>query len=69
MEVSWFFLSCFFLNYFFNFSFDDDVVTFFKEGVIGKKTIFFVAWILGITLLIFVAIIVVAEHLSCCYCC
>jgi hypothetical protein len=43
MEVSWFFLSSFFLNYFSYFSFDDDVVTFFKEGVIGKKTIFFVA--------------------------
>ncbi len=70
MEISWLFLSNFFLHYFLSFSFDDDATTFFKEGVVGKRTIFFVAWILGITLLMFLAIIVVVEHLSycCCYC-
>ncbi len=41
MEVRWFFWSGFFLYFFF--SFDNDVVTFFKEGALGKKTIFFVA--------------------------
>jgi hypothetical protein len=69
MEVSWFFLLGFFLYYSSSFSFDDHVVTFFKEGVIGKRTIFFVTPILDITLLIFVPIIVGVEHLSCYYCC
>jgi len=39
MEVSWFFLSGFFCIFF---AFDDDVGTYFKEVVIGKKK-FFVA--------------------------
>jgi hypothetical protein len=52
-----------------SFSFDNHVVTFFKEGVVGKRTIFFTASILDITLVIFVDIIVVVEHLSCCYYC
>jgi hypothetical protein len=43
MEISWLFLSNFFLHYFLSFSFDDDATTFFKEGVVGKRTIFFVA--------------------------
>ncbi len=42
MEVSWFFLLSF-LYYFAYFSFDNDVVTFFKEGVVRKRTIIFVA--------------------------
>ncbi len=37
MEISWFFLLGFLLYYYSFFSFDDDNVTFFKEGVIGKK--------------------------------
>jgi len=40
MEISWFFLSS--LYYFYFFSFDNDVVTFFKEGVVEKTTILFV---------------------------
>ncbi len=43
MEVSWFFLSGFFLHYSFSFSFDDDATTFFKEGVVRKRKILFVA--------------------------
>ncbi len=43
MEISWFFWSSFFLHYSFSFSFDDDANTFFKEGVVGKSTILFVA--------------------------
>jgi len=62
-----FFLLGFFLYYFSSFSFDDHVATFFKEGVVGKRTIFSITSILNITLLIFVAIIVVVEHMSCCY--
>ncbi len=70
MEISWFFWSCFFLHYSFSFSFDDDATTFFKEGVVGERTIFFVAWISSTALLIFLVIIVVVKHLSdCCYCC
>ncbi len=42
MEVNWFFLSCFFSYYSSSFSFDDDDVTFFKEGAVRKRTIFFV---------------------------
>jgi hypothetical protein len=44
MEVTWFFLSKrgFFL-YYFSFSFVDDIATFFKEGVAGKRIIFFIA--------------------------
>jgi hypothetical protein len=68
MEVSWFFLLGFFLYYSSFFSFDDHVATFFKEGVEGKRTIwFFITSILNITLLICVAIIVVVEHMNCCY--
>jgi hypothetical protein len=52
------------LYYFSYNSFDNDVATFFKEGIIGKRIIFFVASILSIALLIFIAIIVVAEHLN-----
>jgi hypothetical protein len=37
MEISWFFLLGFFLHYFSSFSFDNDAITFFKEGVAGKK--------------------------------
>jgi hypothetical protein len=57
------------LYYYFSFSFDDDV-TFFKECVVGKRTILFATWISGIALLIFVAIIIVAKHFSywCCCC-
>ncbi len=55
--------SCIFL---FFISFDNDVTTSFKEGVVRKRTIFFVVCILGMALLIFVAIIIVVEHLSCC---
>ncbi len=39
MEVSWFFLSGFFLYYSSSFPFDDDDATFFKEGVVGKNII------------------------------
>jgi len=42
MEVR-FFMSCFFLYYFSSFSFDEDVATFFKQGQVGKRTIFFIA--------------------------
>jgi membrane protein DedA with SNARE-associated domain len=67
MEVSWFFLLGFFLYYSSSFSFDNHVATFFKEGVIGKRTIFFITSNFNITLLIFVTILVVVEHMSCCY--
>ncbi len=43
MEVSWFFLLGFLLEYFSFFSIENDVITFFKEGVVGKRTILFVA--------------------------
>jgi hypothetical protein len=43
MEVNWFFLLGFFLYYSTSFSFDDDAVKNFKEGAVGKRTIFFVA--------------------------
>jgi len=39
MEVNWLFFSNFFLYFSSSFSFDDDVVTFFKEGAIGKKNL------------------------------
>jgi hypothetical protein len=42
MEVS-FFCHASFLYYFSSFSFDDHVATFFKEGQVGKRTIFFIA--------------------------
>ncbi len=42
MEITWYFLSNSFLYYSSSCSFDDDVMTFFKEGAIGKRTIFFV---------------------------
>ncbi len=51
MEVNWFFLLGFFLHYYSSFSFDNDGITFFKEGVVEKKTILFATWILGIMLL------------------
>ncbi len=70
MEVNWFFFIGFFLYYSFSFSIDDDFVTFFKESAIGKRTILFATWIPGISLLSFVAIILIIEHLSYyCYCC
>ncbi len=43
MEISWVFLLGSFLYYSSSFSFDDDAITSFKEGAIGKKTILFVA--------------------------
>ncbi len=63
-----FFCQAFFVFFCIFFAFDDDVGTYFKEVVIGKKK-FFVAWISSIALWIFVAIIVVVEHFRCCcYC-
>ncbi len=58
MEVSWFFMLHFFLHCFSSSSFADDGANFFKEGVVGIRTKFFAAWILGVTLLVFVTIIV-----------
>jgi hypothetical protein len=37
MDISWFFLLDFFLYYYYSFSFDNDVATFFEEGAVGKK--------------------------------
>jgi hypothetical protein len=36
MEFNWVYFSNFFLYFSSSFSFDDDVVTFFKEGAVGK---------------------------------
>ncbi len=67
MEVG-FFCQASYCTIILSFSFDDDATTFSKEGAVRKRTILFATWISSVTLLIFVAIIVIAKYLSCCCC-